>query len=67
MRYGFSNERNKKHLPKLEICITSVIKLQRFHKQVVINIETSDRWQIAAEILNVKGVNKLGVQHKLQN
>lgn len=59
MQYGCSDEHNRKHLPKLEICITSAIKLQKFHKEVVMNIETSDRWQIAAEILNLKGVNKL--------
>jgi hypothetical protein len=59
MRYGCSYEHNRKHLPKLEISITSAIKLQRFHKEVVMNTETSDRWQIAAEILNLKGVNKL--------
>jgi len=59
MRYVCCDEHNTKLLPKLEICITSAIKLQRFHKEVVMNIETSDRRQIAAEILNVKRVNKL--------
>jgi len=67
MRYGCSDEHNRKQLPKLEICITSAIKLERFHKELVMNIETSDRWQIAAEILNLKGVNKLWEHHKLQN